>query len=394
MQEQVSAKSGFSFGEGVLDVKAIALILINMAATLLVYVPFLSYMAPVYQVLSGPSFVRIAKYLPALSDPTIISRYLDGPLYIYVAKTLYVVPAQTPLDLPGYYFACHLALFPVLIRLFSSMGYQQAMLFIVIVSSTLAVLIFYMLVKEFKYSVDPFWLSVVFIFFPSRWLLYHSIGAAEPLFIMLVLASLYCFKKDWALAACLIAGLATITKIFGLLLFVSYVALFIYKKQYRRLPYALFIPAFLGVNFLIYQFIYGDFLAYFKWNGSFMSIVPFMDFFSSALKGQTDQAELFMAIYVLYILGALRLRKHPELFAVALPFALFMAFVWHPDISRYLLPIAPLALLIGFDDIICRKEFKWIFPLIVIFGFIYCWGIIPTNLMTPDQYSYIMALTP
>jgi hypothetical protein len=394
MQEQVSAKSGFSFGEGVLDIKAIALILINMAATLLVYVPFLSYMAPVYQLLSGPSFVRIAKYLPALSDPTIISRYLDGPLYIYVAKTLYVVPAQTPLDLPGYYFACHLALFPVLIRLFSSMGYQQAMLFIVIVSSTLAVLIFYMLVKEFKYSVDPFWLSIVFIFFPSRWLLYHSIGAAEPLFIMLVLASLYCFKKDWALAACLIAGLATITKIFGLLLFVSYVALFIYKKQYRRLPYALFIPAFLGVNFLIYQFIYGDFLAYFKWNGSFMSIVPFMDFFSSALKGQTDQAELFMAIYVLYILGALRLRKHPELFAVALPFALFMAFVWHPDISRYLLPIAPLALLIGFDDIICRKEFKWIFPLIVIFGFIYCWGIIPTNLMTPDQYSYIMALTP
>ena len=394
MQEQVSAKSGFSFGEGVLDVKAIALILINMAATLLVYVPFLSYMAPVYQLLSGPSFVRIAKYLPALSDPTIISRYLDGPLYIYVAKTLYVVPAQTPLDLPGYYFACHLALFPILIRLFSSMGYQQAMLFIVIVSSTLAVLIFYMLVKEFKYSVDPFWLSVVFIFFPSRWLLYHSIGAAEPLFIMLVLASLYCFKKDWALAACLIAGLATITKIFGLLLFVSYVALFIYKKQYRRLPYALFIPAFLGANFLIYQFIYGDFLAYFKWNGSFMCIVPFMDFFSSALKGQTDQAELFMAIYIIYILGALRLRKHPELFAVALPFALFMAFVWHPDISRYLLPIAPLALLIGFDDIICRKEFKWIFPLIVIFGFIYCWGIIPTNLMTPDQYSYIMALTP
>ncbi|HEY3422478.1 MAG TPA: hypothetical protein VGK13_04905 [Methanocellaceae archaeon] len=394
MQEQVSAKSGFSFGEGFLDVRAVALILINMAATLLVYVPFLSYMAPVYRLLSGPMFAGIAKYLPALHDPTFISRYLDGPLYIYVAKTLYVVPAQTPFNLPGYYFACHLALFPLLIRLFSSIGYEQAMIFIVIVSSTLAVLIFYMLVKEFKYSVDPFWLSVVFIFFPSRWLLYHSIGASEPLFVMLVLASIYCLKKDWAFAACLLAGLATITKIFGLLLFVSYVALFIYKKQYRSLPYALFIPAFLGMNFLIYQFTYGDFFAYFRWNGSFLCIVPFMDFFSPALKGQTDLAELFMAIYVVYLLGVLRLRRHLELFAVALPFALFMAFVWHPDISRYMLPIAPLALLIGFDDIMCRKEFKWIFPLVILFGYIYCWGIIPTNLMTQAQYSYIMGLTP
>ena len=54
MQEQVSAKSGFSFGEGFVDVKAVALILINMAATLLVYVPFLSYPASIYRLLDGP----------------------------------------------------------------------------------------------------------------------------------------------------------------------------------------------------------------------------------------------------------------------------------------------------------------------------------------------------
>jgi hypothetical protein len=367
MQEHLPARPGFSLG--FIDPRAMALVFINMAATLLVYMPF-------------------------LTDPLTIARYLDGPLYIYVAKTLYLMPAQTPFDMPGYYFACHLALFPLLIRLFSFMGYEQAMFFVVIAASTFSVLIFYALVRDFRYSVDPFWLSIVFIFFPSRWLLYHSIGAAEPLFIMLVLASLYCFKKDWALAACALAGLATVTKIFGALLFVSYVALFIYKKQYRRLPLTLIIPALLGLNFLVYQFAYGDFLAYFRWNGSFMNPVPFMDFFEPALKGSTNMAELFMAIYIIYIVGALRLRKHPELFAVALPFALFMAFVWHPDVSRYMLPIAPLALLIAFDDIISRREFKWAFPLVVIFGFAYCWGIIPTNLMSPSLYSYIMALVP
>ena len=395
MQEQRTANSIFAVEEGFFSVKAVALVLINLAATLLVYLPYMSVVSGVLDSICA-SLPYMSRYVGYFNDPTVISRYLDGPLYIFVAKTLYIIPANTPIpgNLPDFYFACHLALFPLLIRIFSFMGYAQAMIFIVLVASTLSILVFYQLVKEFKYSVDPFWLSLVFIFFPSRWLLYHSIGAAEPLFVLLVLASLYCFKKDWPLAACALAGLATVTKIFGILLFVSYAALYIYNKQYRRLPYTLLIPALLVVNFLVYQLVFGDFFAYFKWNGSFMSLLPFMDFFGNAAVGITNNAELFMAMYLLYFIGTLRLRKFPELLAVALPFALFMAFVYHPDISRYLLPIAPLALLIGFDDVISRWEFKVIFPLIIVFGYVYCWGIIPTNLMSPGDYASILAISP
>jgi len=361
VQESILEIKRFSLGR----FEYIALAIISVAATLAVYLPFAGRMDIIY-------------------------RYLDGPLYMYVARTLYNVPTVNPFSLPGYYYACHLALYPLLIRAFSFMGYEHSMLLVAIACSTLATLVFYQLLKEFRYSASPFWASIVFIFFPSRWLLYHSVGASEPLFILLIIASIYCYKKEWYLAAFTLAGLASITKIFGVLMFVSYLILLLYEKKYRYLPYTIIIPAFLGLNFLIYQITYGDFFAYFRWNGGFMGIVPFMNFFAPASRGMTNDAELFMGFYIIYILGALRLWKRPELCSFSLVYLGCIAFVHHPDVSRYLLPAAPFALIVAFDDIISRKEFKLIFPLIIIFGYFYCWGIIPTNVIGQDTYSALM----
>lgn len=369
MQEQapaIGSKTASSLELGLIDVKMVALAAINVAATLAVYLPFIDNFDVIY-------------------------RYLDGPLYMYVAKTLYVVPTVTPFNLPDYYYACHLALYPLLMRAFSFLGYDKSMVLIAIAASTLATLVFYRLLTDFKYSVNPFWASLVFIFFPARWLLYHSIGASEPLFILLVLASLYCYKKDRYLVAFVLAGLASITKIFGLLMLASYLLLLLYERKYRYLPYLAIIPAFLGLNFLVYQFTFGDFFAYFKWNGGFLKAVPFMNVLAPAAVGKTNDAELFIGFYVLYVLGALRLWKRPELWSFSLVYVGFMAFVQHPDVSRYLLPAAPFALIVAFDDIISRKEFMLVFPLIVIFGYFYCWGIIPTNLIDLETYRNLLA---
>jgi Gpi18-like mannosyltransferase len=333
---------------------------------------------------------------------------------MYVASTLYSIPAASPmhaLSLPDFYYACHLAVLPLLIRSFSFLGYDWSMLFVSAAASTIATVIFYHLVKDFKYSVNPFWASIVFIFFPCRWLLYHSVGATEPVFILLVIASLYCYKKDSYALAFLLAGLASATRIFGILLFVSYAATLIWQRKYRYLPLTLIIPACILLNFLIYQFAYGDFFAYFKYNGSFVSIaelalpfsaaitlpvpVPFPMFLTNVLPGKTNDMELFIAIYVLYLLGTLRLWKHKELFFYSAVFVGAILFIGHPDISRYLLPAAPFALILAFDDIISRKEFMLVFPLIIVMGYLYCWGLIPTNLMDAAVYGdMIRAINP
>lgn len=370
MQEhvpEVRKKHGFSFSPGLIDKQMVALSIINLLAIFFVYLPF-------------------------LNDLSIIARYWDGPMYMYVAKTLYVVPQVTPFAVPSYYFACHLALFPLLIRAFSFMGYDVSMIFVVALSSTLATLVFYLLLKDFNYSVNPFWASIVFIFFPSRWLLYHSVGASEPLFILLVLASIYSYKKEWYITAFTLAGLASITRIFGVLMFVSYAILLAWQKKYRYIPYTLIIPAFIGLNFLVYLFTYGDPFAYFHYNGSYMSNTPFQPFLAAAEKGVTNNAELFFAFYIIYIVGTLRLWKHPELFTYSLIFLGFTLFVYHPDISRYLLPVAPSALIVAFDDIISSKEFMVVFPLVILFGYFYCWGIIPTNLAQPELYAELIRI--
>jgi len=347
-------------------------------------------------------------WAPFLRDMTVISRYWDGPMYMYVASTLYSTPANSPLQvlsLPDFYYACHLAVFPLLIRAFSFIGYDWSTLFVVAAASTLATIFFYHLVKDFKYSVNPFWASVVFIFFPSRWLLYHSVGASEPVFILLVVASLYCYKKDRFALAFLIAGLASVTRIFGVLLVVSYAATLIWQRKYRYLPLTLLIPLCLVLNFLVYQFAYNDFFAYFSYNGSFVSIaqvalpflnvsvpvpVPFPMFLNNVIPGITNNMELFFAIYILYIVGTLRLWKHKEIFFYAFIFVAAIMFVGHPDVSRYLLPAAPFALILGFDEIISRKEFMLVFPLIVVLGYLYCWGLIPTNMMDAGVYGNLI----
>jgi hypothetical protein len=370
MQEYSSEKRhGFQFSlSGYIDRYMVALAAINVLAIFLVYLPF-------------------------LNDLTIIMRYWDGPLYMYVAKTLYMVPQYTPfsaIGLPDYYYACHLALFPLLIRAFSFIGYDWSMIFVVIASSTVATLLFYRLLKDFGYSKTPFIASILFIFFPARWLLYHSIGATEPLFIMLVIASLYCYKKDWYIPAFLIAGLASVTRIFGILMLVSYILLLLYEKKYRYLPFTIIIPIFLIGNFLVYAYAFGDALAYFKWNGGYMNAMPFRPLIDASFKGITNNVELYFGFYILFILGTLRLWKKPELFFFSAVFLGFMLFVFHPDISRYLLPVAPFALIIAFDDIISRKEFILIMPLIILFGYIYCWGILPSNLAPPELYSEVL----
>ncbi len=53
-------------------------------------------------------------------------------------------------------------------------------------------------------------------------------------------------------------------------------------------------------------------------------------------------------------------------------------FVAHRDVSRYILPIAPLTIL-AWKEILLRKEFKWIFFLLVIPIYLFSWDFMINN---------------
>src|SRR3989338_9695974 len=122
-----------------------------------------------------------------------IYRHYDGLLYVVAAKTLYNVKliSTFPIDI-GFdpkYFAAHLPLYPLLIRLFAPIfNYSKSSILVNILSTSILALFFYYLVKQFKLTKNPILLTSVFLMLP-RFLIVRSIGAPESLFILLILLS-------------------------------------------------------------------------------------------------------------------------------------------------------------------------------------------------------------
>ncbi len=362
------------------------LLALLMAASIgLVYLPFL---------LQAHEFLGVPLPETGLS---VVQRYWDGPLYTVVSATFY---AASPLyafgPLSRSYYAAHLAFYPLTIRLLSVLAApMDAMLLSTLLFSILSVLMFYVLVRDFKYSKHPFWLSCVFIFFPVRWLIYHSVGATEPPFIFLSLASFYFFKKARPWLAAVFASLASVTRIIGILLFAFYALYFLWKRRddlltQKFLPYLL-IPATLGLYFLFYNIVLGDFFAYFKVNLFVLTPLPFQSVvhFGGAIPGEYE-----MLLYLLYFLGIARLMqlKHHDLALWSLLLAAPVAFFSWNDIARYLLPAFPFALLIAYEEFWTNK---WALPVfaVLLYGFyLHVWMTIPTNLMPADQFVRLLGM--
>jgi hypothetical protein len=325
-----------------------------------------------------------------------VKRYWDGPLYVVVSRSFY---SEGPLysfgPLPRSYYAAHLALYPASIRLLSVFADAfDAMLLSTLIFSVLAVCMFYLLVRDFGYSRHPFLLSAVFVFLPARWLVYHSVGATEPAFIFLTIASLYLFKKNRYAFSAVLAALAAVTRVTGVLLFGFYLLYFIWKRRSRLftadfLPYLL-IPLALGGHFLYYQYAYGNFFAYSAVNNYLLS-TPLQSIISY---GGPAQGEYWLLLYGLYAAGiaVLYRKKHHDLALLALVLALPALFLSHNDIGRYLLPAFPFALIIAFEDIITLREFRPALVLLAAGAFLYAWSVIPNNLMPADEFARLTAL--
>jgi hypothetical protein len=331
----------------------------------------------------------LAVYLPYLGDFDKIARYWDGPPYMYIAKTLYHVPADHPFvayDLPHWYFANHLPGYPLLIRLFAvfTLGnYVAAMVLATIVPAVGSAVLFHELLHREKLVESPLWTSILFCFLPPRWLLYHAVGASEPIFYCYVFAAFLFLARDRTglVIACL--GAAAVTRITGVFLVPIFGLVYLLRGQWKRafaVPLAL--TGLLAV-FTYYWFVYGDFLAYFSWtvdNARLIAPLPFTAYFRKAGEG-IHSADLYAWLYLLHGLGTLALWKRRELFVYCAVYWVFFTFTTYKDLPRYLLAFSPFALLIGFDSVLSRRECRFALPLIVFLGYVYAWGLIPRNMV-------------
>lgn len=334
-------------------------------------------------------------YLPLMGrDSSLIFRYWDGPNYLYVAKTLYNIPIDhpfVPYNTTPAYFACHLPLYPLVIRLFAlPLGYLSGMLTATMFCTGIATVLFYYLLSETKAVTSPFWSAVVSLFLPIRWLIYHSVGASEPLFLALVFGSMLAFtRKRYALAFAL-CGLSATTRIVGALFGLGYLLLLIHQKRWKLIPLLAIVPIPLLLTFGFYAWRFGDFWAYFHWNAKLLHAKPLEVLMAYAGNNNTQHAELYLTMYVLYGLGTLLLWRWPLFFWYALPFYIFNLFIYHEDLSRYYISIAPFALVVAFDQALSSKAFKIIFPLLLYGLYLYSWPLVQANVLVPDVWKNLL----
>lgn len=366
----------------------ILITLVILFSTLVLWLPFLLK-------INGLTFLDIYKHY-------------DGAFYIIPAKTLYEVNKINipgvgfilPLPLSPIYFAAHLPLYPLFIRVIREIsafafasadkgvvgGYLHAMVFVNLLFTALLAAFFYYLVKTFKFSKKPLVLTLVFLMLP-RFLVIRSVGAPEGIFIFFILLSLYFFEKEKYLYSGLAGALAVATKIPGILLFVAY-CLTLLEKYIRtkkisfRCFFLLLIPLGLLAVFGLYRIQYKDFFAFFHSGGTVPMPYPFSVFNWQAKWVGTAWLEEILFYFFLYGFTVITLlkSKYRSFFYFSLVFLIGVIFVQHRDISRYSLPLWPFAVM-ALEKFFTSKKFLIVLILLLPAIYLYAWNFMQYNIM-------------
>ncbi|MCX6731224.1 MAG: hypothetical protein NTZ55_05230, partial [Candidatus Roizmanbacteria bacterium] len=257
---------------------------------------------------------------------------------------------------------------------------------------------FYYMLKKLNLTKHPLLLTTLFLFLP-RLLVVRSVGSPEPLFLLLIISSLFFFEKKNYLLAGLLGGLATMTKTPGILLFPAYFLTlfepFIIsqsssheKKQFNmQWFFLLLIPLGLLAVFGIYYIQYSDFFAYFHSGDNIHLLFPYAVFDSSAPWVGTAWLEDILFYFALYISTALVLWKSKQrsFFYFTLVFLTATLCVQHRDISRYSLPLWPLAA-IAFEHILTSKKALLVGGVLVFGIYMYTWNFLGANVMPISEW--------
>lgn len=351
-----------------------------------------------------------------------IYRNFDGIEYIIIAKSNYAerIIAAMPQQLPHTYYAAHFPFYSWMMLPFAPfIGFLKSMLFISLASTIAAVIAFYFLVRDFKLTHEPVYLSLVFLILPARWLIAHSVGSSEPTFIFFTIMAFYFFLKheekrdrfflkfeqskkfSYITWTAIFGVLAQLTRPPGILLLFAlgiYILWKYHKEKFSSFiksvlsyyPLAL-IPLSLIAVFALYGVVYNDFYAYFHSGDNIhLSFPPFQVFNINQYWVGSIWLEDIIYIYILGLLAGLmllRIQILKPLGIYVLTYVTASLFIAHRDISRYVLPIVPFAL-IAFQKVLTTREFKIVLAIMLLGIYLYTQNFLIQNVAPFPNLEY------
>ncbi|MGD9639546.1 MAG: glycosyltransferase family 39 protein [Alphaproteobacteria bacterium] len=375
------------------------LVAVNICLTFLILFPF---------------YLRIPQFLGLnfSEGPAAIYRNFDGLEYIVIAKSWYSPQAISnfPLSLPANYYAAHFPGYALLMLPFAPVfGFLKSMIFVAFIFTILSSIAFYFLVRDFKLTNHPLLLSIIFLILPARWLVVHSVGSAEPMFIFFTIASLYFFLKyessnkfSFILATGVLGMLAQLSRPPGILLFFALGAYLIWKIIKNKsdlvktnegnilsrtistvVAYSplFLIPVTLLMIFYWYSIAYQDFFAYFHSGDNIhLTFPPYQVFNINQPWVGSIWLEDIIYLLILGFLGGIRLFKQ-KLYPLAFYVLVYLGastLVAHRDLSRYTLPIFPFVL-IAFEKVLVSQEFKIVLAIVALAIYLYAQNFLTQN---------------
>jgi hypothetical protein len=249
-------------------------------------------------------------------------------------------------------------------------------------------------------------MTFLFSIFPARWLIVRSVGSPEPLFIALVIFTIYFFRKEKYLWSGIFGGLAAMTKSPGVLLFPALAGAYFFpmlkslinseknikiiQKLRRIIPLAI-IPLSTLAVFYIFKIRLNDFLAYFHSGDNIhLFFPPFQIFNYQQPWVGTYWLEEIIFVYLLGGIGLFHLAKKDSAGAwFSAVFFITTLFISHRDLLRYSLPIVPF-LLAGYSSVLVKKEFRFAFYIIIIPIFLYSLAFISKNVMPISDWGPLL----
>lgn len=162
----------------------------------------------------------------------------DSPHFLLIAMSGYLHPQYV--FLPG---------FPIMIRVFGFflLGNYPLGAFVASQIFALASIVMFQLVAEqYMSSKVATYATMLMATFPYIFV-FTTLAYSESLFLFSTIATWYLYKKDLPLASSLMAGIASITRIYGVTILLPIMLDIIRSRNHRRLVYVLFPIGILAV---------------------------------------------------------------------------------------------------------------------------------------------------
>jgi 4-amino-4-deoxy-L-arabinose transferase-like glycosyltransferase len=329
-----------------------------------------------------------------------IFRNWDGPGYVVVAKTFYDVNLINKINpfwfLNAVHYAYQFPLYPVFIRIFSFMGYNQSMIFTSQLFSLFFVIALYYLVKIANPKANALAVALLAIFYTPRWFIVSHVGSTEPLFVFFITLFMICYLKKKYWLSALWVSLAQLSKPQGIVFFAGISLFYLVEVIARKkslikavreyLPFLLIPISLIGI-FILYYFKYGNFFA-FMGNEAFptmqwppLKIFTATEVYATTIGLFTVWKESLIFTYIVYFIPiAVLFQKKFYLFAItALVYFLPVLLFVQTDMARFILPILPFAFL-GLSDGLSKKPVYIALFLCIPMVYLYSIGYINFNL--------------